>query len=350
MLMKKSILIGAALLTAVCANAQSTGTDVTPANYKIQNPGVMLPLADNSNFLNNINLPSPVWQSIDGDKYWNDGLVLINSGGGMTLPQWEDFMQSWNYINFGGEIGRTACFITKDCNIQAVLSDLAPNRADEWDNLNIITNQYGGGAVNFFMDPNNCPTTGFIRVNFIFNIYNNNNDGGEFIQNFNMRGDQNNNNSEWNSIKYTTDPMPGTTITNDICMDDDTGEWDPTKWVSLTYDFTVAEAKDGISYIPARIKMFFKGNSATKESAMFFRNISFTHITDQEPEYLEKANIEYLTLTQDLANTTGIETIESNDVNAPVEYYNLQGVKVANPENGIYIKKQGNTTSKVVVR
>lgn len=37
------------------------------------------------------------------------------------------------------------------------------------------------------------------------------------------------------------------------------------------------------------------------------------------------------------------------DVNAPVEYYNLQGVKVANPENGIFIKKQGAKTSKVVL-
>ena len=30
-------------------------------------------------------------------------------------------------------------------------------------------------------------------------------------------------------------------------------------------------------------------------------------------------------------------------------YYNLQGVKVANPENGIFIKKQGNKTTKVVL-
>ena len=37
------------------------------------------------------------------------------------------------------------------------------------------------------------------------------------------------------------------------------------------------------------------------------------------------------------------------DVNAPVEYYNLQGVKVANPSNGIFIKKQGNKATKVVL-
>ncbi len=38
------------------------------------------------------------------------------------------------------------------------------------------------------------------------------------------------------------------------------------------------------------------------------------------------------------------------DENAPVEYYNLQGVKVANPENGIFICRQGSKTSKVVMK
>ena len=44
---------------------------------------------------------------------------------------------------------------------------------------------------------------------------------------------------------------------------------------------------------------------------------------------------------------TGIVSIESE--NAPVEYYNLQGVKVENPENGIFIKKQGRKTTKVIL-
>ncbi len=45
---------------------------------------------------------------------------------------------------------------------------------------------------------------------------------------------------------------------------------------------------------------------------------------------------------------TAIETVEV-DANAPVEYYNLQGVKVANPESGLFIKKQGSKTTKVVL-
>lgn len=49
------------------------------------------------------------------------------------------------------------------------------------------------------------------------------------------------------------------------------------------------------------------------------------------------------------SGTTGIEAV-ANDENAPVEYYNLQGVRVANPENGLYIKRQGNKAVKVIVK
>ena len=46
--------------------------------------------------------------------------------------------------------------------------------------------------------------------------------------------------------------------------------------------------------------------------------------------------------------SVAIESVEA-EANGPVEYYNLQGVKVANPENGIFIKKQGNKATKVVL-
>jgi hypothetical protein len=45
---------------------------------------------------------------------------------------------------------------------------------------------------------------------------------------------------------------------------------------------------------------------------------------------------------------TAIDEVEF-DENAPVEYYNLQGVKVENPEKGVFIKKQGKKAIKVVL-
>lgn len=48
-------------------------------------------------------------------------------------------------------------------------------------------------------------------------------------------------------------------------------------------------------------------------------------------------------------NNSGIESIAVDNANAPVEYFNLQGIRVANPENGIYIRRQGSATSKVAL-
>lgn len=49
---------------------------------------------------------------------------------------------------------------------------------------------------------------------------------------------------------------------------------------------------------------------------------------------------------------TGVENVIADGVDAaaPVEYYNLQGVRVANPANGIYLRKQGAKVSKIYVK
>ncbi|MCH5224210.1 MAG: hypothetical protein J1E82_09235 [Muribaculaceae bacterium] len=62
----------------------------------------------------------------------------------------------------------------------------------------------------------------------------------------------------------------------------------------------------------------------------------------------------WTTLAFSTEGSTGIQTIEKADLDkesneAPV-YYNLQGVRVQNPSNGVYIMKQGNKTRKVVIR
>ena len=49
------------------------------------------------------------------------------------------------------------------------------------------------------------------------------------------------------------------------------------------------------------------------------------------------------------AVSTGVEGINA-DNNGPVEFFNLQGVRVANPDNGLFIRRQGNKVSKVYIR
>lgn len=50
----------------------------------------------------------------------------------------------------------------------------------------------------------------------------------------------------------------------------------------------------------------------------------------------------------ELISTSVVESLM--DENAPVEYFNLQGMRVVEPENGIYIVKQGNKISKKVIK
>ncbi len=56
----------------------------------------------------------------------------------------------------------------------------------------------------------------------------------------------------------------------------------------------------------------------------------------------------YNTCIIDLSDESGIEEIENAaNSNAPVEYFNLQGVRVSEPQNGVFIRRQGTEVSKI---
>ena len=84
----------------------------------------------------------------------------------------------------------------------------------------------------------------------------------------------------------------------------------------------------------------FTGKVWTAEEGKSVSSVVFT----------AKATTKINTITVNYENAeTGVEGVEvEND--ATVEYYNLQGVKVNNPANGIFIKVQGNKASKVYVK
>ena len=55
-------------------------------------------------------------------------------------------------------------------------------------------------------------------------------------------------------------------------------------------------------------------------------------------------------MREDYAAIDGV-VMDGDNTNAPVEYFNLQGVKVANPaEGGIYIRRQGSDVKKIYVK
>ena len=58
-----------------------------------------------------------------------------------------------------------------------------------------------------------------------------------------------------------------------------------------------------------------------------------------------------VTFNPDASNAGTASDIAGNlDRNEPVEYYNLQGLRVNNPENGYFIRRQGNVIEKIFIR
>ena len=99
----------------------------------------------------------------------------------------------------------------------------------------------------------------------------------------------------------------------------------------IVFTHTETEAIPANKYVTCAYMIFEKINDTTANIYHFTPSIVAAKYTFQVPE-----------------NYTSIkETLV--DENAPVEYYNLQGVKVENPSNGIFIRKQGAKTTKVVL-
>lgn len=47
--------------------------------------------------------------------------------------------------------------------------------------------------------------------------------------------------------------------------------------------------------------------------------------------------------------TTGVENVSDSNDDSEAVYYNLQGIRIDNPTNGVYIRRQGNKTEKVIL-
>lgn len=67
------------------------------------------------------------------------------------------------------------------------------------------------------------------------------------------------------------------------------------------------------------------------------------------PEDNDDGDYFYLSFYFDKAEGSAVEAVASES-NAPVEFYNLNGVRVVNPSNGIFIRKQGGDVKKVIIK
>ena len=119
----------------------------------------------------------------------------------------------------------------------------------------------------------------------------------------------------------------------------------------------LAESADGT---PDVSELAANGHAYTNASTVLLKN---TYTTPEEA-LIEVEPNRYYNITVRLNNngtvnsiehkdvtdtvTTGVEGVEAEDADAAVEYYNMQGMRVAQPKSGIYIRRQGNTVSKVI--
>lgn len=139
----------------------------------------------------------------------------------------------------------------------------------------------------------------------------------------------------------------------------------PTVWSKLTYSpqapMEVAVA-DGNVDLSAQVKV------GTTETIFTWKNGSdllaegtdytvaggvFTFLKDFENAACTMTNAACPKLTLNTValniKSSGIDSIDA-DENAPVEYYDLRGIRVSGDAPGLYIRRQGNKTTKVLVK
>ncbi|MDE6418347.1 MAG: hypothetical protein K2K49_03975, partial [Duncaniella sp.] len=100
---------------------------------------------------------------------------------------------------------------------------------------------------------------------------------------------------------------------------------------------------------------FLEGKTSTYDPAaglIVIKNALFTgwgaRNASMNDMLTSKTSTESVTIMISELDPSGLVNIAA-DQNAPVEYFNLQGMKVENPAAGLYIKRQGNTVTKVVL-
>lgn len=107
--------------------------------------------------------------------------------------------------------------------------------------------------------------------------------------------------------------------------------------------------------------IFRKGDFANTAKSFVFANDAFAPATTVADAVGVAAAGAYVAFSQigetgavfslyNDSKATGIADIVTDENAAEAEYFNLQGVRVANPENGLYIVRRGNTVTKELLR
>lgn len=145
------------------------------------------------------------------------------------------------------------------------------------------------------------------------------------------------------------------TLTFDWCtMKQGSGKYDAVELVVIVKNgdkeekvpvekLSIQEGAD-FKWYPATVNL--AGKTINKDTRIIIRNCDA-----QWPAGADGRTLRWFLDNIKLQTVKGAAVAEIEaDQNAPVEYYNVNGVKVANPDKGVYIVKQGNKITKQILK
>jgi hypothetical protein len=372
--MKKALLLSVVALMGTSAFALNEETifkydynKFTEHNIPKSDIGSMSGLWGNSN------IDNPAWTTVNGADQWSDNTGLTVLTGNPGNAGYDVLTAGISIIDMGGEIGRVLCINGTGSNFNSFVQEnmgAADFKAPE------MASGTGYWHINWFAGPDTYqngkggsdatfPEDGNIRVRITFNVFSNtldntivpkcayavNNTIGilpkedNTAENVGVRTDK--------FAKYYDDDVDHT----EDPEENDEGDifWDPNTWMVYEFDTWCPKNDGDTSYSPIYVKCEFNGwASGIQTRTVLVKSVEFLKVTGNTDPILKTRKYSYIHLTNGVPTTevASVSNIIANESNAPVEVYNLSGVRV-NAENlpaGLYIRRQGNTASKFVVR
>ena len=107
--------------------------------------------------------------------------------------------------------------------------------------------------------------------------------------------------------------------------------------------------KVGAATAPAKLGWDFIDNDEIDLAAYNGKKMQFAYKYTSTATKSGTWEVKEIMLT---GTNTGVGIVDAieDDVNAPVRYFNLQGVEIANPTEGLFIRVQGKKATKVIIR
>lgn len=385
--MKKILLSAAAVaLAATAVNAENPKLHEVYPPFEGEIPGELSPanfIGATATGLPEITVtPGMDWQigaytirdtflSGANKKDYGDGYITIAGpaiNGGQDTA--EDFQKGFNLADLGGTCGKVIV-------INGSGSGLAGELAKHGATTTLSELKQLNGMPVMFWIPNPSTMEPFatddgtrkVRLSIEYNLYHPAaTDAMQAWQNVYINDDENNVRADGNADAGVTgmaknfwyswadksdensDPADQTDTAKWYDIDNGEDEtaaarWNPERWMVSQHDFDlVPDKKEGVWCYAPRVKWEFKPDFFNTGGAVLIRGIYFSEVKgDNLPKGKRTESWKWYTL----GAGAGVENIATEAANAPAEYFNLQGIRVNNPENGVFICRQGNKVTKV---